>query len=79
MEGFDNLRRGLEIKMHGVVNDAARDVVDRINRVEPKMRAKASQTKSTETTAQVVVTGSTEATKSERSAIDEAIRNMIFK
>jgi len=80
-EGFKNLRRGLEIKMHEIVNDAARDITDRVNRFEPAFKAKPSQTGSGPEMAEVTVTGAAELSKEKqalvRKSIDEAIEKTL--
>lgn len=77
VQGMDNLRRGLEIKMHTVVNDVARDLVDKINKVEPKFKAKAEQTGSSPTAAQVTVSGSAELPKDKKAKIVQSIEDAI--
>ena len=77
VEGMQNLRRGLEVKMHTVVNDVARDIVDSVNKVEPKFKAKADQTGSGPMAAQVTVTGSAELPKDKKSQIVRSIEDAI--
>ena len=77
VKGFDNIRRGLEVKMHKVVNDAARDVVDRINKHEPKFQAKARQGTSTPESAEVFVTGSAELAPEKRESIKDMLDDTI--
>ena len=72
-EGMQNLRRGLEVKMHTVLNDAARTLADRINRVEPKFNAKPQQTASGPQSVQVTVTGQAELPKDHK---DEIVRRL---
>ena len=75
--GFDPLRRGLQIKMHAVVNDAARKIEDRINTVEPKFNAKSKQTGDNDTSAQVTVYGSAELSKEKHDHIKKTIEDAI--
>ena len=72
-EGFDQLRRALEIKMHEVVNNAARDIADRVNVVEPKFNAKPVQTGSGPMAAEVTVSGSAELPKDKKDKIKQGI------
>lgn len=72
-EGFDQLRRALEIKMHTVVNDAARNIADRVNKVEPQFRAKPVQTGSGPMAAEVTISGSAELPKDKKDKIKQGI------
>lgn len=76
-DGINNLRRGLEVKMHAVLNDAARDLTDRINRAEPKLNMKAQQTGSGPEAAKVTVSGSAELPKEQRKEILQRIEDAI--
>jgi|AntRauTorcE11897_2_1112592.scaffolds.fasta_scaffold43771_1 hypothetical protein len=76
-EGFNPLRRALEVKMHAVVNDAARDIADRVNKVEPQFRAKPEQTGSGPQAAEVTVTGAAELPKDKKAKIIQGIEAAI--
>lgn len=76
-EGFDPLRRALEIKMHEVVNDAARDISDRVNKLEPKFKAKPEQTGAGPQAAEVTVSGSAELPKDKQDKIKQGIEAAI--
>ena len=67
--GFDPLRRALEIKMHEVVNDAARTIAERVNKIEPKFEAKPEQTGFGPMAAEVTITGSAELPKDKKDKI----------
>ena len=77
VDGFKNLRRGLEITAHKIVNDISKDISSKINRSEPLLNTKPRQSGSNATSASVTITGSAELPSDKKDAIDKAISDAI--
>lgn len=79
VSGFQNLRRGLQVTMHEVINDAAKDIASRVNRVEPALNAKPEQASSSDQDAMVRVVGSATLPKGKKAVIHQTIGQAIEK
>jgi len=75
--GFDDLRRNISVLKHKIINDSAKKIANKINRVEPSLDMRPGQVSADEKHVSVRISGQSEIAADRADEIKKATEDAI--